>query len=76
LEDNGKGLTKKLDTLIRLLALSITEGKKPVEKIKLLGRADLPPKEIASILKTTANSVRVALHRERHGKIRRQKSRR
>jgi hypothetical protein len=76
LEDNAKGLTKRLDTLIRLIALSITEGKKPVEKIKLLGRADLQPKEIASLLKTTANSVRVALHRERHGKARPRKSRR
>jgi hypothetical protein len=76
LEDNAQVLTKKLDTLIRLIALSITDGKKPVEKIELLGRADLQPKEIASILNTTANSVRVTLHRGRHGKTRTKKGRR
>ena len=76
MEDNAKVLAKKLDNIIRLIALSITEGKKPVEKIELLGRADLQPKEIASILKTTANSVRVALHRDRHAPRRPQKKRR
>ena len=51
----------KLDHLLRVHAISVTKGMKQNEQIALLNRAGLPPKEIADLLGTTANTVSVAL---------------
>lgn len=51
----------KLTTIIKLLAVSLAEGKTQREKIRILSAAGLAPKEIAEILGTTPNTVRVAL---------------
>ena len=48
-------------TTNRLLVLLATRGLKQKEAIALLDRARLPPKEIAQLLGTTANTVSVAL---------------
>jgi len=56
-----KEIVDRLDKVIRLLAISIALGKKQNEQIELLNDAGFKPKEIADILGTTGNTVRVAL---------------
>jgi len=58
-------IEQKLDKLINLLALNITLGKKQEDQIKILSRSGFQPKEIAKILGTTANTVRVGLSRSK-----------
>lgn len=52
---------QKLDTLIRLLATLVTADKPQREQIRLLSRAGLQPAQIADLIGTTANNVRVRL---------------
>lgn len=69
-EKQYKGLTEKLDTIIKLLALqAVGDKKKSTEAISALSRFGLQPKEIAEILGTTANTVRVALSTMRKKKV-------
>lgn len=59
-------LAAKFDTLIRLQAtLAVDRLGTQREKILFLSKAGLPPKEIADILGTTANTVSVALSKSR-----------
>ena len=51
----------KLDRILRVLAISVTNGLKQTEQIALLNRAGIPPKDIADLLGTTPNTVSVAL---------------
>ena len=52
---------KKFELLSRLLAANAAKGLTFRESVKILTSAGLPPKEIASVLGTTANNVRVTL---------------
>jgi DNA-binding NarL/FixJ family response regulator len=54
-------ITDKLDTIIKLMILIATNDKSQSEQIWLLSAAGLQPKEIANILGTTPNTVRVML---------------
>jgi len=54
-------ITKRLDKLIRIIALSSTRDLTLTEKIYLLHQAGFAPKEIADILGTTSNVVNVRL---------------
>lgn len=54
-------LTKRLDKLIRIVALSSTRGYTSTERISLLSQAGFGPKEIAEIIGTTQNVVNVRL---------------
>lgn len=54
-------LSTKLDTVIKLLALGMTQGKSQKEQIWLMSSAGFRPKEIAETLGTTPNAVRVIL---------------
>ena len=54
-------IADKLDTLIRLVASALTEGKKQSEQIRVLALAGIKPTQIADILATTPNTVNVAL---------------
>jgi len=56
-----KDIADKLDKAIRLLAINATLGKRQNEQIEFLDNAGFKPKEIADILGTTGNTVRVAL---------------
>ena len=47
--------------LIRLVAMSLVIGRKQTEQIAILTKASFSPKEIAELLGTTPNAVRVAL---------------
>jgi DNA-directed RNA polymerase specialized sigma24 family protein len=55
----------RLDRIIRLIALSGITGKARPEQLMLLSRSGFHPKEIADLLGTTPNTVRVMLHRLR-----------
>ncbi len=63
----------KLDTLIRLVALGLCQGKTQKEQIALLASAGLQRKGIAEILGTTRNTVSVALSNLRKNKGKRRK---
>ena len=54
-------VTRRLDILIRLFAASLVTGKNQREQIELLSNSGLTPKEIAELVGTTPNTVRVAL---------------
>ena len=64
----------RLDKLIRLVAVGILAGKSQNEQIDLLSKSGFQPREIADLLGTTANTVRVALSTLRK-KTRKKKSR-
>ena len=60
-EEQFEEISPKLDTLIRLTALSLVAGKKQQEQFFLLSAAGFQPKDIAELLNTTSNTVRVGL---------------
>lgn len=60
-DEQLKELSRKLDTVIRLLAIEAIRGRDLRDQIKLLNQAGLKPMEIAEVLSKTPNAVRVAL---------------
>lgn len=60
-------VTKRLDTLIRLAAVGLMEGKSQTDQIRVLSKAGLQPKDIAELVGTTSNNVRVRLVALRKG---------
>jgi hypothetical protein len=54
-------ITKKLDLISRLLAVSAIRGLKSEDQVLYLSSAGLRPKEIAEILGKTPNAIRVSL---------------
>ncbi len=68
-DEQFERLEAKLDTLIKLTALSIGSGDEPVaERAVKLSRAGLAPKDIAAIYNTTPNTISVALSKAKRGK--------
>ena len=67
-ESQYHGLSKRLDMLTRLLALTLVTDKQQQDQFILLNRAGFQPKEIAEIVGTTANTVRVGLSTHRRKK--------
>ena len=51
----------KMDKMLRILAVLATKGMKQRDQIALLSRAGLKPKDIADLLGTSSNTVRVEL---------------
>jgi hypothetical protein len=60
-EELAKELSRKMDTIVRLLAMEVTRGRDLRDQIKLLNQAGLKPMEIAEVLGKTPNAIRVAL---------------
>lgn len=56
-------LSKRLDMIIKLLAVQTVGGKSGRESIKLLADSGFSPKDIASFIGTTPHTVSVALHK-------------
>lgn len=56
-----KALTKRVDMLIKLVGVGLVAGKTQREQIKLLSKAGLQPREIAELVGTSPNTVRVEL---------------
>jgi len=54
-----------LDRVARLLALLVAEGKTQTEAILRMSHVGLPAADIADLLGTTANTVRVTVHQAR-----------
>jgi hypothetical protein len=54
-------LSQQLEILIRLNAVALAEGRRRRDQIRLLSAAGLPPKTIAELIGTTANTVSVEL---------------
>ncbi len=54
-------LTTRMDAIIKMLALSLPKGLTQAEKVVLLSDAGFQPRDIASILGTTSNTVSVTL---------------
>ena len=54
-------INEKLDRMLRLLGMFAVKGLSQREQISALSRAGFAPKDIAELLGTTANTVRVAL---------------
>lgn len=60
---------RKLDTIQNLLALSLVSNLKRADQIALLDRAGYAPKQIASLLDTTPNTVSVTLSQSRKRRV-------
>lgn len=60
-EKHWEQMDRNLDLLVGMTALQLTAGKKQTESIELLSVVGFQPKEIAEILGTTPNTVRVGL---------------
>lgn len=58
-------ISQKLDSLVRLTALSFVADKKQQDQFILLSSAGFQPKDIAELLDTTPNNVRVGLSQMR-----------
>ncbi len=52
---------EKLEQILRLLAVMATKGLKQRDQIAILDQAGLPPKNIAALVGTSSNTVRVEL---------------
>ena len=62
-------LEAKLDTLIKLMAISITPDNLSLsERAGRLSRAGMAPKDIAAICDTTPNTISVALSKAKKSK--------
>ncbi len=68
LHDLLTSLNTKLDTIIKLIVLTKSASKSQSELIWMLSVAGLQPKEIASMIGTTPNTVRVMLFAARKQK--------
>ena len=66
-DETNLDLAAKLDRLTSLIALGLIDGRPQNEQIRLLSSAGYPPREIAEVIGTTPNSVRVQLHSVRKG---------
>jgi len=67
MNDINLKILEKLDLLVKLTTLNIVKDKNFKEQLKLLSSVGFKPKEIADLLGTTPNSVRVTLSRIRKG---------
>jgi hypothetical protein len=66
-------IARLLDELVRLQVHSLRKDSKQVDTIRELSNAGLGPSRIADLLGTTANTVNVALAREKKRKTNRPK---
>jgi len=73
MSDDLQPITQRLDKLINLVAIGLTVDKSQREQIILLSKAGFQPKEIAGMLGTTPNTVRVELSTSRNAKRNRKK---
>lgn len=61
MSESDHAILEKLDKILRVLAVLATKGMKQREQIALLNQAGLKPKDIADLLGTSSNTVRVEL---------------
>lgn len=61
MDENTKAIAERLDRLTNLVAIGLLGGKTQREQIRLLSKGGFPPREIAELVGTTPNTVRVEL---------------
>ena len=61
MDENTKAIVERLDRLTNLVAIGLLGGKTQREQIRLLSKGGFPPREIAELVGTTPNTVRVEL---------------
>ncbi len=61
MENELKEISKKLDLLVKLMAVSVAGQRTVREQIRLFSSAGLKPKEIADILGKSPNHISVEL---------------
>jgi hypothetical protein len=69
-EDRPDGLSTFESKLVNLLALQLVQERKQPDQISLLNRAGFRPIEIAALLGTTPNTVRVEMSNQKREKKR------
>lgn len=62
---NENEVCKRLDQVIRLLAVAMSDGKNIRQQIEMLDKAGFQPTDIAKVIGTTSNSVSVTLSQMR-----------
>jgi DNA-binding NarL/FixJ family response regulator len=65
---NDEEISQKLDKIINLMAIGLTNDKNQREKILILSKAGFQPKDIAALLGTTSGTIRVELSTLRNAK--------
>ena len=73
-QNEAEILAEKMDRLLRLVGLMAARGLQQRQQIDLLDRAGFEPRDIADLVATSSNTVRVQLVSIRRG--RREKKRR
>ncbi len=61
MDENTKAIVERLDRLTNLVAIGLLADKTQREQIQLLSKGGFPPREIAELIGTTPNTVRVEL---------------
>jgi len=68
MDERLDALVSKVERLTKLVAIGVVVGKTQGEQVDLLSKAGFQPKEIAGLIGSTPNSVRVALSTMRKAK--------
>lgn len=55
-------IIERLDSVVKLLAISVTQDKSFREQVRMMDSVGFKPSEIANILSKTSNHIRVTLH--------------
>ena len=74
MDENTKAIVERLDRLTNLVAIGLLGGKTQREQIRLLSKGGFPPREIAELVGTTPNTVRVELTSIRKDKKKRNRN--
>ena len=61
MNEDTREIVERLDRLTNLVAIGLLGGKTQREQIRLLSKGGFPPREIAELIGTTPNTVRVEL---------------
>jgi hypothetical protein len=75
MDERLDALVDRVERLTRLVAVGLAAGKAQGEQIDLLSKGGFQPKEIADIIGSTANCVRVTLSTMRKAKKRKRTNR-
>jgi len=62
MDELSSSIEKKLETLIKLVAMNAIKGREFQEQVRILDQAGLKPSEIASLLNKTPNNISVTLN--------------
>jgi hypothetical protein len=64
-DQESRILSRQLDTLIRLVAVGLGQGKTLSEQVRILSCAGMAPKDIAEVVGSSPNTVSVLLYKQK-----------